>query len=210
MRVFACMATTIDGKIGPANVDTFVAIGSPYDMENLIALRDEADGILFGASTFRTWPKVHRGNLVGHNPHHFIMSRRLNFDFSTALFQDPEVPITLFAGKDNQLLPDNLREHVDLVKIPEQQGQIQAILTEVSARGVRSLMIEGGGHILRLFIEAQVLQELFLTVVPSVIGDPKAPALLGGIALTHPPKIEVLSSRQIKNEVFMHLAFHYL
>jgi len=187
MRVFACMATTLDGKIGPANVDHFVAIGSKYDMENLISLRDEADGILFGASTFRTWPKVHRGNNPKRNAHHFIMSRSLDLDFQAELFQYPEIPITIFSGTENITPGQPPPDHVEVISIPDQPGQIDLILKHVAQCGVESLLIEGGGHILHKFITAQVLEELYLTLVPTVIGNERAPALLGGQRLATPP-----------------------
>jgi riboflavin biosynthesis pyrimidine reductase len=209
MRVFACMATTSDGKIGPAGVDHFVAIGSRHDMENLISLRDEADGILFGASTFRTWPKVHRGNNPGKNAHHFIMSRSLDLDFETELFQFPEIPITIFSGSDNHVPRRIPPDHVNIVFIPDQSDQMETILRHVAMCGVKSLLVEGGGHILHKFISAQILDELYLTLVPSVIGDQRAPALLGGQRLTKPPHIKILSSKQMENEVFLHLQLKY-
>jgi riboflavin biosynthesis pyrimidine reductase len=209
MRIFACMATSLDGKIGPAHVDHFVAIGSRYDMENLISLRDDADGILFGASTFRTWPKVHRGSDPKQHAHHFIMSRRLDLDFQAELFQHPEIPITIFSGTESTTPGQTRPDHVEIVSIPDQPGQTDLILKHIAQCGVESLLVEGGGHILHKFIAAQVLEELYLTLVPSVIGDEKAPALLGGQGLTTPPQIKILKSRQIENETFLHLEFMY-
>ena len=203
------MASTLDGKIGPAGVDHFVAIGSRDDMENLISLRDGADGILFGASTFRTWPKVHRGNNPNRNAHHFIMSRSLDLDFETELFQYPEIPVTIFSGSDNRVPVQTPPDHVNIVSIPDQPGQIENILRHVARYGVKSLLVEGGGRILYQFITAQVLEELYLTLVPSVIGDKRAPALLGGQRLPKPPHLEILSSKQIKKEVFLHLKLEY-
>ncbi len=203
------MATSVDGKIGPANVDHFVAIGSRYDMEKLISLRDDADGILFGASTFRTWPKVHHGNDPKRHVHHFIMSRSLDLDFQAELFQYPEIPITIFSGSEkttpSQIPPD----HVEIVSIPDQPGQIDLILKHIARCGVESLLVEGGGHILHKFISAQVLNELYLTMVPIVIGNERAPALLGGQRLTAPPQIKIRNSRQVKDETFLHLEFKY-
>ncbi|MCF7825708.1 MAG: RibD family protein [Candidatus Marinimicrobia bacterium] len=204
------MATSLDGKIGPANVDRFVPIGSRYDMENLIALRDDADGILFGASTFRAWPKVHQGNDPQKIAHHFIMSRSLNLDFRAELFQNPEIPITIYSGSENTTPNQSPPVHVEIISIPDQPGQIDLILKHVAQCGVKSLLIEGGGHILHKFITAQVLEELYLTLVPAVIGDEMAPALLGGQHLAALPHIKIRNSRQIGNEIFLHLELQYI
>lgn len=203
------MATSLDGKIGPAHVDQFVAIGSRDDMDNLLTLRDAADGILFGASTFRTWPKVHRGKQRQSPAHHFILSRSLDLDFSAELFQNSEISITIFHGfqKDHNL--PTAPDHVDLVALPEGPEQITYILEHIHRLGITSLLIEGGGTVLSQFVEARALAELYLTVVPIVIGDPLAPALFGGKRLTHKPKLTVLSQRQVDKEVFLHLGFTY-
>jgi len=209
MRIFACMATSLDGKIGPAGIDHFVAIGSRYDMENLITIRDEADGILVGASTFRTWPKVHRGNDPKRIAHHFIMSRSLDLDFEADLFQYPDIPVTIFSGSARTERPEATPDHVQIVAIPDQADQIQSILSYISGCGVTALLIEGGGHILNQFISTEALQELYLTLVPVVIGDDLAPALLGGQPLKSAPKLSVRNSRLVGNEVFLHLDLHY-
>lgn len=209
MRVFACMASSLDGKIGPANTDRFVAIGSRYDMENLISLRDEADGILFGASTFRTWPKIHRGNNPSRNPHQFVMSRSLNLDFSSELFQNQLVPVTIFTSSEDSLEDGIVPDHARIINVPEGKGQVKAILEHMALSGVESLLIEGGGQILNQFFGAAAVQELYLTLVPVVIGGANAPALLGGVALSSRPRIKVLETRQVEQEVFLHLEFVY-
>ena len=203
------MATSLDGKLGPANVDQFVPIGSRYDMENLISLRDAADGILFGASTFRAWPKVHRGNDPRRTAHHFIMSRSLDLDFRADLFQSPEIPITIFSGSEKTIPSHLLPDHVELVSIPDQPGQINLILEHIAKCGVEALLVEGGGHILHKFIAAQALAELYLTLVPVIIGDEMAPSLLGGQKLASPPHLKILDNRQVGNETFLHLELQY-
>jgi len=203
------MATSLDGKIGPANVDHFVPIGSRVDMDHLISLRDDADGILFGASTFRAWPKVHRGNHPQHIAHHFIMSRSLNLDFKTELFQHPEIPITIYSGSEITTPKQSPPDHVEIISIPDQAGQIALILKHMAQSGIKSLLVEGGGHILHKFITAKVLGELYLTLVPSVVGNERAPALLGGQSLAVPPRIKIKESRQIGDEIFLHLELDY-
>lgn len=207
MRVYACMASTLDGKIGPASAEHFVAIGSRYDMQNLIALRDEADGILFGASTFRAWPKVHKGNNPEKRAHHFIMSHRLDLDFQAELFQNPDVPVTIFSSVNN---PQEHPAHVEIVSTSRGPGQINQVLQHIENCGIKVLLVEGGGHVLHAFIEARVLNELFLTLVPTAIGDQNAPGLLGGQSLSSIPKLNIRHTRVVGDETFLHIDLHYL
>lgn len=208
MRRFACMASTVDGKIGPAAVEKFVAITSQNDMEHLKRVRDLADGILFGASTFRAWPKVHVGTHAETSVHHFIMSRSLDLDPGAPLFQDQTVKTTIFttgsSNSDSQF-PDN----VDIISIPEGRDQLPRILKEIKALGVEALLVEGGGRVLHQFVQAQKLDELYLTLSPQILGDEDAPKLLGGLPLSPAPQLEILSSRRVDDEVFLHIKLSY-
>jgi len=207
MRIFACMASSLDGKIGPANVDQFVSITSRYDMEHLKSLRDDADGILFGAETFRTWPKVHQGHDQTKKQHHFMMSRRLNFDVNTPLFQAFNTPLTIFTPTKSS--DHNFPDQVEVVNTPAGAKQLPFIVKYIGALGCKSLLIEGGGRILHQFIETQLLQELYLTIAPKIIGDSKAPGLLGNQIILNSPEIKVFSSRQVDDEVYLHLGLSY-
>lgn len=202
------MASTIDGKIGPVT-DHFEAIGSRQDLQHLTKLRDEASGILFGASTFRAWPKEHTGTDAHRHIPHFIMSNHLRFNFQAEFFKQPGIPTTIISGSDKNVLPQGLSGHVRLVSIPRGPDQIKHMLEHITACGVDALLVEGGGQILHQFIEASVLDELYLTLVPSVIGDINAPALLGGSALSNPPQIEVLETHRVGDETYLHLGFNY-
>ena len=201
------MASSLDGKIGPANTDTFVSITSHYDMEHLKSLRDEADGILFGAGTFRTWPKVHQGHDISRKPHHFIMSNGLDLDIDSPLFQASDIPLTIFTNSNS--VAHQFPVHVTVVPMPSEGDQIRFISNHIKALGIKALLVEGGGHVLYQFIEAGILQELYLTLAPELVGQLNAPGLLGDQTLTHPPKLNLLSSRQIESELYLHFKLNY-
>lgn len=207
MRVFACMASTLDGKIGPANTEQFVALGSKHDLDHLIALRDQADAVLFGAETFRTWPKVHRGAVKNQVLHHFILSRSLELDINSELFQDTSIPVTIFTtrGTENHKFPP----HVELVRVPE-DIPMPFILNYVHSAEVESLLVEGGGQVIGQMIESKALQELYLTVVPKIMGQTNAPDLLGGQNLSTQYRLEVVDSRQVGVETYLHVRFNYI
>lgn len=53
--------------------------------------------------------------------------------------------------------------------------ELPALLADLSARGVRRLMVEGGGAIHTVFLTSGLADELHLVVAPFFIGDPGAP-----------------------------------
>jgi len=52
-----------------------------------------------------------------------------------------------------------------------------AVLADLAARGVRRLMVEGGGTVHAQFLAAGLADELHLAVAPVFVGDPGAPRL---------------------------------
>jgi 5-amino-6-(5-phosphoribosylamino)uracil reductase len=53
---------------------------------------------------------------------------------------------------------------------------LPAVLADLGARGVRRLMVEGGGSVLAQFLAGGLADELDLVVAPLFVGDPAARA----------------------------------
>lgn len=208
MRIFACMASTLDGKIGPAGASSFVSITSPADLEHLKKVRDQADGILFGAETYRTWPKVHRGTSLDHRPHHFILSRTMDLAMGTPLMDAVDIPVTVI-GAGPSRPGEELGERVDFISVSEGPKGMGEIIKEISKLGIDQLLIEGGGRILQQFIGAGLVDDLYLTLSPRIMGDPAAPALLGDAQLDQQVTTEILSCTQKDQEIYLHLKLKY-
>jgi diaminohydroxyphosphoribosylaminopyrimidine deaminase/5-amino-6-(5-phosphoribosylamino)uracil reductase len=65
----------------------------------------------------------------------------------------------------------------------EGAGRIEAMLSELGRRGVRSLMLEGGPTVAGAFLDAGAIDELRLFVAPILIGGADARPLLAGAGL---------------------------
>jgi len=208
MRIFACMASTVDGKIGPAGVERFISISSKRDLIHLQEIRDQADGILFGAETFRTFPRVHVARAKKEPAHHFILSRSLDLDLEAPLFQDRSVPVTIFTP-DPQKKELQLPEQARLIAVGASRNMMHEIAGHIQNMGIRNLLVEGGGHVLNQFISAGLLEELYLTLSFRIIGSSTAPGLTGNARFNNTPRLQVLSKEQHDNEVFLHLGLNY-
>jgi 5-amino-6-(5-phosphoribosylamino)uracil reductase len=56
---------------------------------------------------------------------------------------------------------------------------LAAVLTDLSRRGVRRLMVEGGADLGRQFLAGGLVDELQLVIAPFFVGDPGAPRFAG-------------------------------
>src|SRR6202050_2848777 len=62
---------------------------------------------------------------------------------------------------------------------PEDRVGLAGVLADLAARGVKRLMVEGGGSVLAQFLAEGLADELDLVVAPLFVGDPAAPRIAG-------------------------------
>lgn len=61
------------------------------------------------------------------------------------------------------------------------------MLRDLANRGVRRLMVEGGGTMHTQFLEANVVDEIQLAIAPFFLGDPAAPRFVNAGRFTDSP-----------------------
>lgn len=215
LKIIACFATTLDGKIGYADTEKYVRLGTDADIHHLKCVRDRADTMVMGGKTFRAYPKPHLGHELGWVSRHVIVTRGESLLETVSpqapLFQHPEVPVTVASG---MAVSPEVRGHypagVDWVSLAD--GGLSGLVGHLAGQGSKTILVEGGGEVLRLFLEARLLDELYLTVCPRMIGGRQAPGLCGGESLLStemPWQAELLSSKTVGNEVYLHYRLIY-
>ncbi len=88
---------------------------------------------------------------------------------------------------------------------------VHVILQAFSEKGIQTLMVEGGGHIMSLFLQAQAIDELYLTVCPLLLGGQSDPGLVTGLGfpVAQAPRTEVIQADWRGQELYLHLRLHY-
>jgi 5-amino-6-(5-phosphoribosylamino)uracil reductase len=221
MKTIACFAVSLDGRTAFAHTERYQRISSDEDIRRLFALRDQVDGVLMGARTFRAYPKVHRGHTRTTPLHHFIVTRGRNLledipPQSPLFSPSAAIPVTIFTGN----LPDPAtRSHYpDTVcwePCPSETGEehpVEAMLHAAAKRRFKTLLIEGGGEIFAMFLKARAVEELHLTVCPLLLGDVGTPGLVTGVGFTSQdpvPRTQILSMEPVGQEIFLRLALSY-
>lgn len=178
MFIFSNTAVSLDGRINTRE-RRFVMLGSTRDHVRMSRLRAQADAVLVGGATFRNWPHPALPDppdrRPGHRPWTVVVSRTLDVPVSDAFLAEPgfrplfltrraSVPARFGAeieGHDGDDLP------------------VAWILDRLRERGVKRLLIEAGGDLLFQFLAADAVDEMYLTLLPLVIGG-DAPTLASG------------------------------
>jgi riboflavin biosynthesis pyrimidine reductase len=151
-------------------------LGSDADLQMLLALRTVADAVLVGPGTIRV---EGYGRLCGpdrrarraaagqaEDPPLVILSRSFDLPWTAPLFEAAEQPVLIYTATAGAL-PD-VTAPVEVVVLEPYSSA--AALADLRARGVRSLLSEGGPTLFRGLLGDGLVDELFLTLSPELVG----------------------------------------
>ena len=191
--VFVNMVASADG--GTVVDGVTEQLGSPGDRHIFLLLRSMADAILVGAETVRSEgygaPKVRpefrearaaRGQ--AELPRIAVVTRSLRLDWASALFTDERSrPFVLAPADVDAARLDEARERADVVAVGAPQLDLEAALRQLSADGVRALLCEGGPTLNATLLQDGLIDELCLTVSPTLVGGGGGARIMGAAAL---------------------------
>jgi 2,5-diamino-6-(ribosylamino)-4(3H)-pyrimidinone 5'-phosphate reductase len=168
MRPFVIISSTmsIDGRL--ASRDGFSELSCPYDKIRQHVLRSEVDAVMVGANTVRVDnPSLRLKYFKGKDPVRVIVSESGNLDPSYRVFQTPPTTI-LYTKADGP----QLREFISRGVIVRRFGTVCDIITDLGEHfNVRKVMVEGGGKLNWALLREGCVDELRLTISPTIFGE---------------------------------------
>jgi riboflavin-specific deaminase-like protein len=192
--VFVNMVASVDGRAtieGRAH-----QLGSPTDTLLLTELRTLADAVLIGSGTLRAESyarlvanpdRVARREAAGKppTPTAVLISRSLDLPWDAGLFQAADQPVVVYTAAD--LDPPPTPAPVEVVRTAEPPEALR----DLKRRGVRALLCEGGPTLNRALLAAGLVDELFLTLSPMLVGNQDAPRIVEGEDLRTPVHLDL-------------------
>ncbi|GLW64176.1 hypothetical protein Arub01_24200 [Actinomadura rubrobrunea] len=203
-------AAARDGRAG--------GLGNETDRRLLSLLRGLCDVLIVGAGTVRVegygpvrprpgeWEEL-RGDRPPVPPL-AIVSRSLDLDLDAPVFTDAHPRARTIVLTTRTAPPDRVRaaaERADVIVAGEDGVDFAAAVAELTARGHRRLLCEGGPQVLAQVVAAGLLDELCLTVSPMLVSG-GAVRLLDGPALPVPPRLRLAAAYQ-DDEDFLFLRY---
>jgi riboflavin biosynthesis pyrimidine reductase len=192
--VIANMVSSIDGR---ATIDGRSKwLGSDADTEMLVELRTIADAVLIGPATVRAEsygdlasPPERRARRraagLAERPQAVLITRSGSVPWDAGLFAAAEQPVVIYSRVDLQV-PD--------VPAPVTVHRIEGVIPATALahlraeHGVRVLLCEGGPSLLHSLLAEDVVDELFMTLTPVVVGDDSQPRIVSGDPLPGGPR----------------------
>ena len=206
--LFLNMVSSADGR---ATIEgRTAALGSEADTLLLTELRAIADAVLVGTGTVRAEgygrlvrnpERVARREAAGlaPTPALVLLSRSFDIPWGAPLFEAADQPVVIYSGAGGE--PPEVAAPVEVV--PMEDPAPEAVMADLRARGVRSLLCEGGPTLNSALLEAGVVDELFLTISPLLAGAPEAPRIVEGMGLPEPAALRLAWVLRHGDELFL-------
>jgi riboflavin biosynthesis pyrimidine reductase len=214
-RVLLNMIATVDGRASIGGRSG--PISDPVDRELFHGLRTAVDGVLVGAGTVRTERygrlirdesrrALRRRRGLPEEPLACIVSGRLALAEDIPLLREPDARVVILTSSAASL--PAAAAQVDYVRSPGGQLDLASALAELSERfAVQTLLCEGGPHLARELLAAELLDELFLSVSPQLAGGEPAGGealrILAGAELDPPCRLELLGVLRSGSSLFL-------
>jgi riboflavin biosynthesis pyrimidine reductase len=175
---------TIAGRTGP--------IANRADYELFHALRTRVDAVMVGAETVR---------VEGYGPMEataVLVTRSANVPAAAGLLRAPDNRIVVLTPSLDAELPP-CPAHVSYLRAPFTDG-VCRLRTEL---GLRSVLCEGGPHLLGELLRARLVDELHLVIAAKLTGGPDPLAIVAGAALDPPADLELLTLHESGGYLFL-------
>lgn len=220
-----------DGKIADAS-RAAARFPSATDKAHLEAQIAKADATLFGAGTLRAYGttlpvtnaaliEARRSRQQPDQPIQIVCSAIGNLDPKWPFFQQP-VPrwlITTLEGMQSwrEGRRKDIKQPFEQVLITERPFNWQIVMQDLlygksalssaaNRPAVQNLVVMGGGELVASLLSEGLIDDLYLTVCPLLIGGKTAPTPVGGLGFTLPrtPQLTLKSCQVEADEVFLH------
>jgi riboflavin biosynthesis pyrimidine reductase len=101
--------------------------------------------------------------------------------------------------------PINVEGRAEILCLTPGRAAAPQILKALAARGVKRLLIEGGGNVMWQFVERDLIDEYHVTLTPQLIGGTESPTLVDGAGFpaNRLLKLKLARLRRVGDEIFL-------
>jgi riboflavin biosynthesis pyrimidine reductase len=211
LRLALNMIVSVDGRIAVGGRSA--PLSSPADRALFHALRAGADAVMAGATTVRdegygpivrneatrAW-RASRG--LAEQPLAVIVSRSLDLLPLPPLLADPGSHVVVLTP--SSLAIRGAAAEVEYIRTPTLRAGLEQL---ASRHGVRTIVCEGGPTLNGLLAVESLIDELFITFAPLLVGDvPQAGAMLRGPAPAMPRELELRALLHCDSQLYARYA----
>ena len=197
-KVTLSAAITLDGKIGQKNKQ--IVLSSKADKIRVHKLRSKSDAILVGKNTVeQDDPLLTVRYAKGKNPIRIILDSHGTIKNTSRIIKTckhvPTIIVTSEIISKSNL--NRLRKlPVDVIICGKNQVNLTKLLPVLSKKGIKTVLLEGGGTLNRSFLKKNLIDEMIIALTPYVLGSKNTVSLFEGLSF---PSLKIKFPLKLKN-----------
>lgn len=206
--VILSAAMTLDGKIETKM--SKLKLSSKKDTVRVHKLRAKVDAILIGKNTLEIDnPTLSVRHTVGKNPTRIILDSHGTIKSSSKILQTCDKIQTIIVTT-NLISAANLSRlrkfPIQIITCGNSSVNISKLLKILHNKGIKKIIVEGGGTINWSFLKHGFVDELIITIAPYILGGSNSKTLVEGDGfknLLSATKLKLKKIQKINNELII-------
>ena len=197
-KITLSAAITLDGKIGQKNKQ--IVLSSKADKIRVHKLRSKSDAILVGKNTVeQDDPLLTVRYAKGKNPIRIILDSHGTIKNNSKIIKTCKRVPTIIVTSEIISKPNlnRLRKlPVDVIICGKNQVNLTKLLPVLSKKGIKTVLLEGGGTLNRSFLKKNLIDEMIIALTPYVLGSKNTVSLFEGLSF---PSLKIKFPLKLKN-----------
>ena len=206
---------TLDGQIATASGEARWITGHRSRLE-AHQLRSQVDAVLVGIGTVltddpsltaRVGPQLKK--LAKRQPLRIVVDSKLRIPLRARILSRQDAAKTLVVTINSAPAARRLalqQRGIEVLSVPRQGNRVslRALMLELGARGVTSVLVEGGGEINAAMLKAKLVKQVRLYIAPALLGGGNAKGVIGGKSparLAQALKLRDVRTRSVGSDV---------
>ncbi|KRF36086.1 RibD family protein [Nocardioides sp. Soil805] len=215
--ILSC-SVSLDGYLGGATQERLV-LSNEADLARVDEVRAACDAILVGAATVRAdnprllvrspqLRRERRARGLPESPTKVTVTERAHLDARSDFFAAGDGEKIVYCASEAVPVARRRLSRVATVLDGGRHVELGRLSEDLHDRGVRRLMVEGGGRVHTQFLTSGAADELHLVVAPFFVGSSRAPRFVGDGAFPWHPghRARLVECRQIGDVVLLRYA----
>ena len=206
--VILSAAITLDGKLGVKNKRT--KLSSKNDKIRVHKLRSRVDAIIIGNNTVRLDnPLLTVRHAQGKNPVRIILDSSGTIKSNSKIIQTCNKIPTIIAVSEliSEKNLQRLRKFsLEIIVCGKNSVDIPKLLRILLKKGIKKILLEGGGTVNWSFIKRNLIDEAIITLTPYILGGKDSVSLVEGIGFKNlhvSTKLRLKKIQKNKNELVL-------
>jgi 2,5-diamino-6-(ribosylamino)-4(3H)-pyrimidinone 5'-phosphate reductase len=192
--VILSAAMSIDGKIATRTHQS--KLSSRRDLVRVHRLRSKVDAVIIGKNTvFDDNPLLTVRHVKGKNPIRIVLDPKASIPFTSKIVKTArKIPTLVIVSKTaSKKNVQKLQDKVDIIVCGQNRIDLKKLLRILKSRGIKKILLEGGGITNWYFFKEKLVDEIILTVSPFILGGKDAISLVEGFGFD-----KIMKSRSFK------------